>query len=335
MLIQHFCSFIGEWKNVGVQDWNILYMESAFVYASGYFLTPSISQVFLALACFNLAKRSKIEFKIIYRSKMKLFGILFAFFYLENFVVEDRLTHAFSINHSILTWMMILALIATLYRWFGWMGVGFTLALSFVLPALPIDPWMNQFENLVSHSLFIDFKFEARPHYFLGSGCIGFLLGTLFHQVRPKDHAVQLSLVLLGLTLYASWVFWGVPFSINPANILETEYDQARSLIGLMGIWGTEISVISALLYLSQKKIQLNIPLINWVGMHSLLIFAFHRILFVRVLGPIRSWLEASLSWPMRNSSSEIFTFMAITLALCYLVKRTRVFELITRSEKT
>jgi fucose 4-O-acetylase-like acetyltransferase len=129
----------------------------------------------------------------------------------------------------------------------------------------------------------------------------------------------------MGLGLVMIYVLIGDPFHVYHEDVFQTEHDLARTFSGTAYVLGMQAMVISCFLWLEKKKIYLNIPIITWVGVNSLLIFALHRILFIKVIVMWGSVVGRTIG----ASIVETFTYIFLTLGFCYLIKKTRIADII------
>jgi hypothetical protein len=72
---------------------------------------------------------------------------------------------------------------------------------------------------------------------------------------------------------------------------------------------------------------------VSWVGVHSLLVFCFHRIYFVFIAGPIWSfYTSVVMAREPYNSTVDIWMIMLFYLIGIWIVFKTRILELIAKS---
>lgn len=299
-----------------------------FNHILGLIFTPWVSQIYLTLAAFNLAKRAPDLFRKELPAKLKVFTLIFLFFVMENFIVAPNLGQAISF-YPIMLWMFILGIISVAYSFTGIMGVLVLAILSLFRFLLPVEILSNLFQSIMIYNIHPGFEYDARIEYFFTSGCLGFLMGYIhYHKPKLKD-LKDIYFILAGVVLVAFYVAYGDPFVIDPANAFMHEHDLAQTFSGTMYILGIQAIVISSFLWLERKNIKFNVPVITWVGLHSILVFAFHRIFFVRILGPISVLIGSLTGRTLGASTIELYTYVGITIAVCYLIKRFRMGELI------
>ena len=199
---------------------------------------------------------------------------------------------------------------------------------------LPIDLLSTIFQNLIVYNIHPGFEYDARIEYFFTSGCLGFIMGYVHYHKPNIKHLKDIYFMLMGIVFVAFYLAYGEPFIIDPANAFAHEHDLAQSFSGTLYILGIEALVISSFLWLERKSIRLNIPLINWVGLNSILVFAFHRIFFVRILAPISVSFGSLYGRTIGASTLELYAYVGITIAVCYFIKSTRMADIILQRKE-
>lgn len=290
--------------------------------------TPWVSQIYLTMAAFNLAKRDQHEFAKTLPLKLKTMGLIFIFFVMENMIVAPNFGQAISF-YPIMLWMVILGLIALIYRYLGISGVVGLTIFSLLRFIIPFEMLSSSFEDIIRSHFHPGFEYDARPEYFILSGCLGFLMGYVHFHKQSIAHKKDLLFGFIGTLLAVIYLLFGDKFTVDSADIFRTEHDLARSFSGTCYILGIQAIVISAFLWLERKHIRLKVPLITWVGQHSLLIFGLHRIFFVRMIAPVAVFLGSLFGFTLGASTLEIYLYISITLALCAFVKYSRITDLI------
>ena len=111
--------------------------------------------------------------------------------------------------------------------------------------------------------------------------------------------------------------------------MFDTEHLLTESTYGMLYIWGMQIFVISLFLFLTVKKFTLKSNFVNWVGVHSLMIFAFHRIFFVHLYGPVRAAIGSYLQVPVQNYFWEIWIAIFFCLLLVYGIRKSNMLLII------
>lgn len=293
-----------------------------------WIFTPWVSQVYLTLAAFNLAKYTQSVLRDSLGSKVKLYLLIFLFFVMENFIVAPNLGQAISF-YPIMLWMFVLSILGLVFSFVGIWGIIVLTVLSFFRFLIPVEMLSDLFQEIIKANIHPGFEYDARLEYFFTSGCLGFLMGYVHYHKPLLKNMKDFYFAFAGLVMIAFYVAWGDPYFQDAANVFLHEHDLSRTFSGTLYILGVQAVLISAFLWLEKQSIQLNVPVVNWVGRHSIFIFAFHRIFFVRILAPLSVMVGAITGRTLGASIWEIYLYVGITIAVCYFIKKTRMGELI------
>lgn len=300
--------------------------------AFAWFFTAWVSQIYLTLAAFNLSKRNQADFKKILPTKLKIFFSIYLFFLFESFVVSPDFGLAISFS-PIMAWMVILTLISLAYSCFGERGVFILLLLSLTRWFVPHSLNLSiDLEIWVQEWIHPSFEYDARIEYFLTSGCIGFLLGRFYYGFT-QWRRFQYGLIFLGVLLCLPWLIFGDSFEIDKFNLFLTEHDLAKDFFGSLYIYGAQLILIPSFMWLQMRNIKLKIPFFHWVGVYSLLVFAFHRIFMVHIGGPIWAYTTGVIleQRPVNNFYTA-WTLILACVAFCWVIKVTNLPRLISRT---
>lgn len=303
-----------------------------FNYFMAVVFTPWVSQIYLTMATFNLAKRSPADFAANLPAKLKIFGLIFVYFVAENLIVAPNFGQGISF-YPIMLWMVIMALISCIYAYAGISGVLGLALLSCLRFVVPLDVVSDFFQAYVIQNFHPDFEYDARPEYFILSGCLGFFMGHVHYHKKTYAYKKDSMFAALGMFLVGLYIFFGDTFTVDVRDVLSTEHDFAKTFTGTAYVIGVQAMVMSGFLWLERKKIQLNVPIISWVGRHSLMIFGLHRILFIRIIAPFAVFLGSMFGYTLGASVLEVYSYIGITLMLCYFVKATKMASLILQQK--
>jgi hypothetical protein len=344
-LWQHFGQYLNIWyvdffREAGVLEKNYLSHKhmlgynlpcDLFSHWAAWFFTPWVSQVYLTLAAFNLAKRNQEDFKSVFKNKLKIFGLLYFFFVMENLIVAPNFGEGISF-YPIMSWMVILTLIAVSFRYFGIKGVVSLFALSFVKWVLPDSFFEGAgFEFWMQENIHAQYEFDAQVDYFLSSGCMGFILGWVYHHKEEWGFKRELWQSVVGFLLFMIWVIWGEKFTVNFMDVFETEHDLAEEFLGLLSILGVQLMVLSSFLFIEKKGLQLKIPLLHWIGVNSLTIFAFHRIVYVCFLVPFMMIIANLMKTSLINTWYIHWINILIVCCFTWVIQKTQLHKLVVR----
>jgi hypothetical protein len=138
--------------------------------------------------------------------------------------------------------------------------------------------------------------------------------------------------MMFGTVLVLVYAKFGEPFSIMRDDVFMTEHDLASTFTGTLYILGVQAIVISAFLWLEDRNVKFKIPVVSWIGINSILIFALHRILFVRIIAPVSVMVGSIVGRTLTPTFLELYTYIIITLVICYLIKVSKISELILKN---
>ncbi len=340
-LLEHYTYYNNVWflyffKNTGALEASYssyssvvgkaLPMDGILYFLSITFI-PWVSQIYLTLAAFNLSRRDKLSFRTVMGAKFKIFGLLFLFFTLENFLVAPNFGGALSL-YPIQTWMLLLGALTLIYGIFGTPGVIVWMVVGLITQALPTEIY-DQVEGLFQVLWHPDFEIDARPHYFWVSSCMGFLIGRLYYNGKLNSIKPLVGMTVFGVLLCLPYWLGDRPFTIDLYNIFKTEHDLSYFLEGNLYLWGTQLILLSFALKLEKLKLSRPLPLLTYVGIASLPIFALHRIFYIHLFGPIREFLGAKFNFIPENTFLAGASAIAILIVLTWFIGRTKLAKLI------
>lgn len=297
------------------------------------FFTPWGSQIYLTMATFNLARKKRELFSEEMPDKFRMYFLIFLFFFFENAIVAPNFGEMISF-YPISLWMLVLFLLSLCYRYLGMKGICLLFFLSLTQFFLPIEKFSNGLEGFMRIHIHPEFEYDARLEYFLASGCMGFIMGHVHFYKNEFAKYKDGLFMLLGLGLIGFYLYKGDAFFILKTDVLSTEHDLAKTASGMSYILGAQMFVLSSLLWLEKKEIKLKTPLVNWVGASSLFIFAFHRIIFVKIIAPISIFIGSMTGRILGAGSVEVLLYILITLFLCYFIKKSPMSEIILQKKK-
>ncbi len=295
--------------------------------------TPWVSQIYLTMAAFNLAKKDQSSFGLEIGNKFKIFGMILLYFILENFIVAPNTGQAISF-YPIMLWMVILGFISLIYSYVGIRGILIFTLLALLRFVIPVEYLSDFFEEVIQGRIHPGFEYDARFEYFVLSGCLGFIMGYVHYHMPLYKHKKDLLFAGFGALLVLIYVLIGDTFTVPYDDFFITEHDLARTFSGTAYIIGIQAIVISAFLWLEKKNIKINIPLVNWVGIYSLMIFALHRILFVKLIAPISIMIGSLTGRTLGASIIEIYIYIFMTLGICYFVSKSPLSDIVLQRKK-
>ncbi|MHC6528932.1 hypothetical protein [Vibrio proteolyticus] len=287
-------------------------------------LVPWVSQIYLALAAFNLAMKTQEQVRAKLAQKLLLFASIIGVLYVEGFVIAPNFGEAISF-YPVMLWMVLLALFSLVYGLFGIRGMMVVTVLSFFVAQLGIPDALSSFEAMVRHYVHPDYELDARLDLFMASGCLGFMYGWVWHHKPHMRDMLNQGVMLLSVLALALFFTFDSIGTISLADVYAEEHSLAENTFGRMGIWGTEFLVISTLLWLHSKGIDVSWRPLNWIGMFSLTVFIFHKSIFIFLWGPLMTLITAKLGMTLVNNFFVIFTLSSLSILMIYGFKRSGI----------
>lgn len=292
-------------------------------------IIPWATHVFIAMACFNLAKRTKVEFAKVYVQKLKIFALIFLAFLLEGMLISISFGEGLSIK-PLHTWAILLMLTASIYRFFGVSGVAVLFLLNFTQFFLPVESWNDAFEQFIIQNVHFGFEYDAVINEYLASGTFGFLMGYIFFHQKLKEKLTTALWIGIGsgIVLFISWYIFGEDIEVNPFDFILVEHSMGTTALGQFGILGIILLSICGFLLLERNDLRIEIKPILWVGRNSLAIFILHQIVIVKIILPFRTLIGEWTNTPVYNSMLESVPYTILTVFLIYLLHRMKFFSL-------
>jgi hypothetical protein len=298
---------------------------------AGHTFIPWVTEIYLTMAAFNLAKRSQEEFSKTWLNKIWLFFLIFCFFVGEKFIVATSFGEAISLS-PLLTWMIVLSIISVLYRFMGLTGVVFLFVISMLqwwlpFPSGSLELWMQT--NV--HPMM---NLDAGLQHFASSGALGFMLGYLYYHYPKLLGKLQWGyLILAGLVLGVVGNYFAPPFDFPFTDLYRDEHLKTSTFPGTIEILGIQMVVIILALVAHMKGIKIPkvLSLLLWMGVNSLAIFAFHRIFFMQMWMPVVTWVTAYMHTTIPNNTWFIWSAIGVHLVFSYWLIKSRIFRIIMR----
>jgi hypothetical protein len=301
-----------------------------FVYILAIVFTPWVTQIYLAMAAFNLAIRDREAFVAVFPSKLRIFLLLLLFFTVENFIVSPDFGESISF-YPLQAWMVILSLLAITYRYLGAKGVTALFILSLLDVATPDTGISDTIELIIQQEIHPSYEYNSRVGYFLTSGCLGFLLGYIHFQ-KPELSAYKDFVTFgVGLVLIGVWMFVGDAYEVNPYEIFETENLMVETFANSLYVFGLELVVLAAFLYMERRGLRIRLRPMVWIGVHSLMVFALHRIIFVHIIMPFHVFVSSALGEPLFYSSWFAIVYIILCALAGYFIHKTNIHNVVLR----
>lgn len=294
-------------KPIATDSWN---------YMLGIVFIPWVSQIYITMASFNLARYDQETLKLNLRNNLKKYLFIFFLFLIENFIVSPDIGQALSL-YPIMTWMILLSLINIIYSYFGNKGIIGLLIISVVGIISPTN-FGDLLELKLQTLIHPNFEYDARINYFLTSCVIGFLMGKL-NTETTKDKYLNW-LIILSFGFLFVWYVFGDAVVLTPTDAFHREHDWAKTWHGMFLIVGSQILVLSTFLKMHFKNIRISIPIFNWISQQSLWIFLLHRILFIYIVMPISIYIHSVVKMEVTASIVEMYLYVFFVLVLSWMI---------------
>jgi hypothetical protein len=287
-------------------------------------LTPWLTHLFIALSGYNLARTSRVDHQSSYATKLKLFAFLFFLFVAENQIISPNFGMGLAL-FPVSVWFLILSvlLIMDVMLSLKWIMAIFLFSVFLNLTLAVQGRDLHLFNTMIewihpwAHG-------STEPLNFFPDAILGFILGRSFGQIKGTISSKKKNILISGVIVFTlvAFYFCKDSFKIDPEMLFAYDDILFYKPSGQLFILG----ILTSCLILIDKFQNLRIPTffrpLIWVSLHSLGIFFIHRIVFIKLLAPLRLHLGSYFSIPMTNSSIELLIYLGITLLVYKFVHR-------------
>ncbi|MDB2384754.1 hypothetical protein N9V90_02855, partial [Endozoicomonas sp.] len=291
------------------------------------YLIPWVSQIYLALAAFNLSRKPQTVFSPELKNKLVLFAACYLALLAESMLVAPNFGEAISF-YPVMLWMLLLALFSTIYALFGINGMLLLIPLAAISTFLLDNSLFTPAQTWMQTHVHEDFEIDSHFNQFILSGCLGFVYGWFWHHGQRGKKYINHMVIMTSLYAFLAYLLGGELPMIDRYNIYAHEHDMNSSLINHLGVLGIEFLVLSTVLILHQKQISLKWKPLNWVGVYSLPIFLLHKIIFVHFWGPLLTIITAIANSQLTNSFWILVILTVTTLIFIYAIACSRTISL-------
>lgn len=298
---------------------------------AGHTFIPWVTEIYLTMAAFNLAKRSQEEFSKTWLNKIWIFFLLFCFFIGEKFIVATSFGEALSLS-PLLTWMIVLSIISVLYRFMGLTGVIFLFVIFMAQWWIPFPT--DSLETFLQVNVHPMINLDAGIQHFASSGALGFMMGYLYYQKPDLLGKFQWwYLIALGAVLGFVGNHFAPPFDFPFTDLYRDEHLKTTTFPGTVEVLGIQIVVIVLALLAHMKNIRVPkvFNFLVWIGVNSLAIFAFHKIFFLQMWMPVMTWITADMHTTLPNTTWFIWSAIIVHLGFSYWLIKSRILRIIMR----
>lgn len=344
-IIRGFCLLLALWQHFGfyLNHWYVSFFNEK--YLTGFYsvhkdwigknlsgdllsgvvaadiFTPVVSQIFITLASFNLARYIQEQFSL--KNKIITFGSIFFIFAIENFIVATNFGDALSL-YPIMSWMVILSIVSIVFKNFGAIGIGFVFILSLLRFTMPVDLGI---ENWLQNNIHENIELDASIEYFISSSCLGFLLGKYYFN-KPKTKEL-FGMVFLGITVGLFGLYNSPDFVPNNSDIFQNEHIKSLTFTGTLEFLGFQLAILSFALILHLKNIQVNnfFNFLIWIGKNSISLFLFHRIFFVYIYMPIATYLFTLNNSPIVLEWWVMWSAIVVYIPFWFFIQKYKILE--------
>ena len=291
-------------------------------------LVPWVTPLFIALSGFNLSRSSPERLRSEYRKRLGTYLFLFFLFFVENLIVSSDFGIGLSL-FPISVWFLILAMLLTVQRYTGLLGVGLCFVVSaginsaLTLRGVDLRPLGAVLEKIHPWA-----QNSAEPLHYLPFAALGFLLGVQFRRQRYSEWIWGSNSVFWLIVLWTGVAGWMSKdlFQIDPERLFAMDELLLSSFWGQIFLYGAILLALGGIQQFRKVEAGGLTRLWVWVGKHSLAIFFIHRILFVKVLAPLRLHVGSYFGLPMTNTAYELVGFLGLVLLLYRVLEKRGFF---------
>ena len=115
-------------------------------------------------------------------------------------------------------------------------------------------------------------------------------------------------------------------------DLYSTEHLKASSFLGTVEILGIQMMVLAAMLFLHLRGIHpRGMKLMEWIGVNSLSIFAFHRIWYIHMWIPVITYICAVNDAILPNTTPFLWFSIAVYLVFMWIMIKTKILRIIMK----
>jgi hypothetical protein len=279
-------------------------------------LIPWLPHLYIALAGFNLGRKDPQSLRHRNGSALTYFIILIGLFILENFLVAPHFGQAISVN-PIMIWMFVLLALNWICSRLSVVrtSVVFGIALGLqLLQNLPLGFRIPSFFELLQRVHPWSYHTEFLPYFISG------LLGFLIHRGLRQSNVQQW--LRRGWMGVAAAISVGTFFKIrdlfvyDPSSILDSHDRIHPDPFGLVFILSTLVWILLWVYSYEFKTARNKLKLATYISTYSLSLFLIHRVLFVRLIAPVRLHVGSYFGLTLTNHWYELFVYFGAVLLI-------------------
>lgn len=281
-------------------------------------LLPWITHLFIALSGYNLGKKSRESLRATYRTRLRQYLLLFILFLGENLIAAPDFGSGLA-WFPVTVWFPVLAVVLSAdvflgARWtsFVFLGiVGFNLLSAYrSIDIETIGPILEKIHPWAQGS--------TEPLHYLPDALLGLLFARWAGgQEQEKFKSSFLTILISGCSAVAiSFLLCKSKFKIEPDQLFATDELLYTAPSGQVFIYAMIVSILAWIHRYSEKRVPNALGILSWISIHSLGIFLTHRIIFIRILAPLRFHIGSWIGIPMTNTSIELLLYFGSMLIL-------------------
>ncbi len=301
----------------------VLAMDDGLHHLAVWFI-PWLTQLYVFLAAANLARRPRAAFARVYPRKLQLFAVLFVAFTAEQMILARDAGEMLLFGPTQL-WCVLLALIATLYRYVGVWPVAALFAAAwtrFLLPVHALERGIQEWARGAIHpSVFID----AWADVFLPAATAGFL----FMIVTRKWPRAWIPLTGAALGAILVYKLTRPAFDVPRDRIFATEHLVTSWASGQAAVLGMLVLTTVAATMIDRTRWSRPVPLLSWAGRQILPLYLVHKIYFVFFWMPLRDLVATGVGQAPELTVYEVLPAVASCLVFLWVGQKARLFDLL------
>jgi hypothetical protein len=292
-------------------------------------LVPWITHLFIALSGYNLGRKSRETLRESFRPRLSRYLILFLLFLGENLIVTPDFGSGLA-WFPVTVWFLVLALVLSLDVFLGvratsllFVGVvGFNLFSAYrSIEIETIGPILEKIHPWAQGS--------TEPLHYLPDALLGLLFGRWAVGQERREFESKFILLLVSgcMVASASLIFCKSMFKLDPSQLFATDELLYTLPSGQVFIYAMIVSTLALIHRFKEKQVPNALGLLSSISVHSLGIFLVHRIVFIKIIAPLRFHIGSWLGLPMTNTSVELLIYFGTMLLLYRAVWESGVFS--------
>ena len=340
-MAEHFTAFLQVWYAGYFREMRLIDQSFAIfkprvgqvlamddgLHAIAVALIPWLTQLYVFLAAANLARRPRAEFAAVYPRKMRLFAVLFVAFTLEQMLLARDVGEMLLFGPTQL-WCVLLAVIATIYRFGGVWPVAGLFAAAWLRYLVPIHAWEHGLQDWLRAAVHPSMFIDAWPDVFLPAATGGFLLMSAVRGGLTRRKT--LSLVAAAVAAIGWYEATRPAFYVPRDRLFATEHLVTSWASGQAAVLGFLVLLTLGALALDRTRWMRPVPLFSWAGRQILPLYLTHKIFFVFFWMPLRDLVATWQGALPELTVAEVFPAVGAALLFLAVAQKVKLFELLS-----